>query len=380
MPFRFSAALLVSAFLVCMVAACGARDEAPHDALLDASIELPRIARYGMAPPADGRVTIAVTAEGRVVLDDGAHPLEDLAAALRGRLGPVPGWGGEDGTSMDEEIIEAEEETEEVVVEEVVVEADAADPKRTVAELPPRDPVPAEEDRTFRPFVRPTDVLLHIDRRAPYAAVDGVLRACVHMDVRLVRLFIAVRGEDGGRGAVASFLPMDRGCAGKTVAGIDVDVRLRPASAADPDEALAEALALRRESPEDALFVIAKVTPATRWSAVVDLMDEALAAGAYALVFHGMDYKLRDVPMARWIDEAQGHTGYAAALRRGVKDVSSLRDDRPAGGTHEPQLVDRGQRSAYFGFSNAVSMAGEELIDEELEAIDDRRWIPVRGR
>ena len=80
-------ALLTSALVFVFAAGCGDRETTPHDALLDPSIELPHAARYGKAPPREGRVTIAVTSEGRVLVDETACTLEDLAATLRERLG-----------------------------------------------------------------------------------------------------------------------------------------------------------------------------------------------------------------------------------------------------------------------------------------------------
>ncbi len=376
MHVRHRVAALVCALLACLPLGCGDGDTEAN-ALIDPSIELPVAARFGATPPRAGRLTLAVDSLGRIHLEDGTCPLENLASALRERLGPMPGWSDSTSGVTEEEVIQ-EEGTDEGVTEKKT--AASSDPKRTLADLPPRDPVPAAEDKAFRPFVRRDDVLLQIDRRVPYALVDRVLRAFVDMKVRLVRLFVAVQGQDGQRGTIAVFLPSDRGvCGGRLVAGIDLDVRVEPASTPDPPGALARALAERRAEAADALFMVMRATPGTHWSAIVATMDEALGANVYAYMFDGISYKLRDVPMQRWIGEAARGTHHAVALRRGPMDISSLRDVLPTDQVPAFEPVPVGRRRGLFGFSNGVAMAGEELIEEELELLDDRRWKPVRA-
>ena len=366
-------ALLTSALVFVFAAGCGDRETTPHDALLDPSIELPHAARYGKAPPREGRVTIAVTSEGRVLVDETACTLEDLAATLRERLGPVPGWGGDASDEVEEEELVEEEETE-----EVVEETDVRDPKRTVIDLPPRDPVRIEDDKGLRPFVRPNDVLLQLDRRVPHACVEAVLRACVSMEVRLVRLFAAVRGSDGGRGAIAVFLPMDGSlCGGRLVEGTEVELRLRKAAVGDPEAAIARALAGRRDKAGDALFVSVRPEPGTPWSTVVASMDEALAANVYAFMFEGIDYALRNVPMSRWFAEAARGSAFAAATR--VLDGFEMPiDGEPQTEVVPYEPVKAGAREGYFGFSNSVTMLSEPIIEDEASA--DVGWKPVREK
>lgn len=403
---RASMAPLLGSLLVLVgllpLAGCGEGD-APHDSLLDPSVSLPVAARHGSTPPAAERITIALNAAGAVHVGDEACTLAELPSVLRRVLGVAPR--SRLRVSIEENLEEVEEDTEEVDEQEIVIEEPviiddepftaeerleeleeaeddggpidfrAADlqrlnPKREVVELPPRDPGPREEARRDDRLTRPLDVLLQIDERVPYILAQQVLMACAEIDISLKRTFVAVRStREDERGAMAIFLPVDGGlCGGRIVVGTDVTVMLRTPRKGDRPLAtmgeLAAALGRRREQPEDALFLELRASALTRWGLIVQVADQALAAGAYSLTFRGLPLPRRAVSTATWLARADAASPPILVLRE------------PALEAHAPLAPEPpGARGGYFGFSNEVTMGepviAEEDVDEVLEDFDE---------
>jgi hypothetical protein len=280
---------------------------------------------------------------------------------------------------VEEEFEETEEEVEEareggVVAEEPVIrdeeirdegsreerKADAVDPGMTEevkALLADPRPGPRFEESLAPDRTRSADVLLRVDRRAPYALVARVLEACASPEVRIVRVFFAVEGTDGaGEGAVGVFLPVDMGCGSKAwIDGVAVDLWLEEGSGGPGTRALADQLHGLRERAGQPLAVTLRAPGAAPFGLVAQGIDAALQAGAVNVFFHAGLGGERGWTAARWCERSQG----VGDLR--WRPSRPPRDLRPSTSPPGPR-----RERGYAGVVNRPQI-GDELEEEILD-------------
>ncbi len=395
--------------VLCLLAtACGdpqpADDPGPSgsEGSVAAATDLPTVARLGALPPSKGLVTLAITAAGVLTVDGQPCAVSALAERLGETLPlerPRPRTADEpprkvirarmEAELVEEELEDATEDAgpvrereidaempviqgEDVQEDEVFETEDPAEggslpgpgvakgAKQGVVDLPPRDPGP----RVFAPVepsaARPVNLLFVIAPSVPWRAVAELMLVCADPQLRLYRIFVAVKEQgSGARGAVAAFLPVDRGlCGGRLVISTDVRMRLGTPGKRAAVASVGEALAAYREAPEDALFVTLRADPQAPWGEIVALMDEALRAGVYAFLFEGLPPTdtAATFSFKVLIEEARGAGPFVVTLRG--EAVAQPAPWKP---------VAAGVREGYFGFGNAVTMGEPEITEEEIE-------------
>ncbi|MDF1702324.1 MAG: hypothetical protein P1V36_14325 [Planctomycetota bacterium] len=354
--------IVSSLLLLASACALGACPDGRPEAL-PGPVDLPVVSILGAEPPRAGRVDITITATRRVYVGakpttlKGLRPLlieasggKDPAGPSAGELaGTVRGMAARDGALRDGAARDA---------------------------LPPREPGPRQATALASDGARAADVLLRIDRETPSLVVARILMECVHPSVQLTRMFVSVLdGRDRRPGAIAVFLPKDRCCATGPLDGELVRLSIgpeRPRAAPHPSGPgiadgmqLIHALRRRRATPETPIGVSIKLRAGVPWGRVVSVVEAAVRAGAYSLVFEGAHEGLEHVQPGGPIEEFFAR--YGGELEPGPHVVS----------IHTPALVDQplgdalpaGRRAGYVGFANDPSL--EQLIGEEEEVVEE---------
>lgn len=351
---RHSLGRLVSGLLLvasaCALGACP--DGRPEP--LPGPVDLPIVSILGAEPPRAGRVDITITATRRVYVGaklttlKGLRPL--LIEASGGKDPAGPSAGELAGTARD------------------VAARDS---------LPPREPGPRQASALASDGARSADVLLRIDRETPSLIVARILTECAHPTVKLTRLFVSVLdGRDRRPGALAVFLPKDRCCATGPLDGEIVRLSIgpeRPLAAPHPSgpgiaegAALLHALRRRRATPETPMGVQLKLRWGVPWGRVVSVVEAAVRAGAYSLVFEGLPEGLERVKPGGPIEEFLAR--YGGELEPGPHVIhihTAARVDQPLG-----NALPAGRRADYVGFANDPSL--EQLLGEEEEVEEER--------
>jgi hypothetical protein len=307
----------VSGLALLLLGACGG-DEAVSPE--PDGVRLARIGLLGDLPRDGGRVLLSLGPDATLRLGGARVSFEDLER----RLASLPG-----GPAPEEGAIRAPRATEEVV------------------DLPPRDPAPREFGDTGPGGVRNADVLLRVDRDAPWALVERLLLACAHPTVKLPRLFFAFEGEDGkGEGAVAVFLPMDAGIgATPTFDGEAVALRIAPADEPGAFDECVECLRKRRPEPATLLEVTLRSDPLAPFAEVARALDAALRANVYGFTFGRATHDLSASTPEEILASAREPRGWRIEV--GGEDAMAY----PAGRALVP-----GRSIGLYGFSNRVAI------------------------
>ena len=352
-----SRALLLS--VVLLVAACG--ETLPPERPLPAGLVLPAATVVGELPSSFGRVDVSVTAEGDLAVNGRACDLADLPRTLVVAAGGAPP-AAPAGMEIPDEVEETEEVTEQEIVAEAPIPPDAAaqDPP-----LAPRGPTARRSEVREPDDSLSADWLLRVDGRVPWRAVVAVLMACAQPDVKLYRLFVEARGEGGGTGALAVFLPKDRGlCGGTPIPAFRVKLQVRPRRgqagggfAPTAVDDLAQEICRYRLVADRPLVVSIVSAPEAPWSAVVAALDAALRAGAYSCMFEG-------APLDREATTMRALLGPPATAPACMVVVTGREEprSRPLVGPLGP-----GRQAGMYGVSNANDMRFFEETEEELE-------------
>ncbi|MDA1194421.1 MAG: hypothetical protein O2894_04485 [Planctomycetota bacterium] len=346
---RYEARVIVLALAACLLSACG--DPAVP---LPGPVELPTATVVGAMPPRAGRVDITITSDARVFVGTTETTIGDIRPLILAAAGArVSESASEIG---EEEVEEVEDVLEQPVPKEPPV-------------VPARDPLPRPAGPFLWGILPNADVLLRLDRYVPWDVVHDLLIACARD--WLYRVFVAVDGFDGAPGAIAVFLPRDSGlsCENAPLPGVRVHARLGDgAEGLHGRGAWIDALRRQRPLPESLAVLDVSVDLDVAWQDVVALLDAALRADCYGLLFVGRSRstETQAPPLAERMEIARA----TPPARLTIRDKPAV--DQAFGSRPPPRRM-----PGYVGFSNDESV-GDELEEElEEELLEEE---PLRGR
>jgi len=383
---RIAISWVVFVALALGLGGCGERPAAPAaptagaGAAAHGAIQLPVGGLLGALPPKDGRVTIEVDAAGGLRVDGRRCAWSDLALRLRESTNKPLARKTKSGhviftASMsdvvEEDLEEVEEETgetddgQEIVAEEPVIEdgeigdGEIGSSEAGGALLAASGPGARAAPVFGQDGSRNADVLLRIDRRVPWSVAGQVLITCARSKLKLWRMFYAVSGADGrGEGALAVFLPKDRGC--PRVEDASPITRVTMTRPEGPGETrpgrLATALRRRLATPTTRLEVHLVARPTTPYEQVLIAMDAAVRAAARGIELEGFAVP-EEAPAERCAQPREQATHHWALSGRALmqKPPKSARgperkaeyvgvvNDLPHG---EPEIVEGAEREA----------------------------------
>ncbi|MCA9314642.1 MAG: hypothetical protein H6806_07165 [Planctomycetes bacterium] len=259
----------------------------------------------------------------------------------------------------------------------------AATLRRALAEKAARPELPSAASST--------DLILEVDAELPWSLATWVLQIAADPQVRICRTWFAVRVPSGERGALAVFLPTDRGLrpgpiVQPTFSKRKVVVLARPTGTATSLDALYSTL-LDRPAAARADMVVELVSPPpssgrTPTGFMVRVLDVILRAGAGAVTLEGSASR-------PGLDDPAVWTQVAKELREGtcvpvvrVDRGAELGADLPAGA---PRLGVVGLADGPVGSDwGALGLHAKELaslmLDEELEEEIIEEAVPEEAR
>jgi len=233
-----------------------------------------------------------------------------------------------------------------------------------------------------------TDVLLRIDRRGPWVAVQWVMIACAQAD--LARVFHAVRPEDSEEeGALALFLPKDRGRRAVPQRPHAFE-KLRVHVVAREQPVFLDHLhpVMSKLAGGDRKIVLdLKAARHTPYEICVRICDLALRAGIEHVQFYGTQVAPRDADLKKIVamERSGGKRPEAFGIKLGARELEP---------SDEPVDVPAGKRvrGGYAGIARSDSFPffeeeeeideddlPEEVIEEE-EIVDHAKADDTSGR